>query len=411
MIDRLTPLARNIALGVLFLLLGWFLWSVRVVLNPLILGYLLAFVVHPLVLALERRGWKRRSAVNLIFSAVALGVTLVALGVFFQARSFAREIAADDGLGAKVRLRVDQALEEYKDQINWVLTMLPHDKRPLGSEGERVPRVDGSDPGVPPPVEKPRELHSEDLTRLLTDWWENWLTEERADKAGEVGLAAAGITMAFLQRVFGSFLAFLGLMILLPIYTYFLLFELERIHSFVTRYLPQRERARLVKIGTQVGEVLANFFRGRLLVCVAKGLFLTLGLWIAGVDYALLLGMGTGFLSLIPFVGSLIGFVFALLVGMLEHSLGGALLRVGTVFLAAEGFENYFLIPKILGDSLGLHPVVVIFAIMAGGASLGMFGLLIALPLTASLVILGRELLLPVLADLADREGPAGIIR
>ena len=404
MIDRLTPTARNIALVALFLLLGWFFWSVRVVLNPLILGYLLAFVVHPLVLALERRGWKRRSAVNLIFSAVALGVTLVALGVFFQARNFAREIIADDGLGATVRLRVDQALEEYKDQISWALTMLPQDKRPLDGSGEHA---------VAPPAEdaKPRELHSEDLTRLLSDWWRSWLTEERVEQAGEVGMAAAGSAVAFLQRVFGSFFAFFGLMILLPIYTYFLLFELERIHSFVTRYLPQRERARLVKIGTQVGEVLANFFRGRLLVCVAKGLFLTIGLWIAGVDYALLLGMGTGFLSLIPFVGSFIGFVFALLVGMLEHSLGGALLRVGTVFIAAEGFENYFLIPKILGDSLGLHPVVVIFAIMAGGASLGMFGLLIALPLTASLVILGRELLLPVLADLADRDDAGGLIR
>ncbi len=407
MIDRLTPAARNAALVVLFLLLGWFLWSVRAVLNPLILGYLLAFVVHPLVLALERRGWKRRSAVNLIFSGFALAITLVGLGVFFQARSFAREIVAEDGLGATVRMRIDQALEENREQINWALKLFPTDVKEQKHETSPPGTETGSETAAVPP----REFHSEDLTRMLSDWWGNWLTEERAAQAGEVGLGAARGAFIFLQRVFGSFMAFLGLMVLLPIYTYFLLFELERIHGFVQRYLPQRERARLVKIGTQIGEVLANFFRGRLLVCVAKGLFLTIGLWIAGVDYALLLGMGTGFLSLIPFVGSLIGFVFALLVGMLEHSLGGALLRVGIVFLAAEGFENYFLIPKILGDSLGLHPVIVIFAIMAGGASLGMFGLLIALPLAASLVILGRELLLPVLADLADREERDRLIR
>jgi predicted PurR-regulated permease PerM len=200
------------------------------------------------------------------------------------------------------------------------------------------------------------------------------------------------------------------LLILLPIYTYFLLFELERIHRFVTRYLPLRHRARLVKIGAQIGEVLANFFRGRLLVCLCKGSFLAIGLWLAGVKYALLLGMGTGFLSLIPFVGSTIGFVMALLVALLEHSLVGALLRAGIVFGAAEVFENYLLLPKILGDSLGLHPVVVIFALMAGGASLGMFGLLIALPLAASLVIVGRELLLPVLADLADKEDSGRLV-
>jgi predicted PurR-regulated permease PerM len=79
------------------------------------------------------------------------------------------------------------------------------------------------------------------------------------------------------------------------------------------------------------------------------------------------------------------------------------------VFAAAEAFENYVLLPRILGESLGLHPVVVIFALMAGAASLGMFGLLIALPLTASIVILSRELLLPVLAEMADKDrGGAG---
>jgi predicted PurR-regulated permease PerM len=175
--------------------------------------------------------------------------------------------------------------------------------------------------------------------------------------------------------------------------------------------MPRRDRERITRIGRQIGEVLANFFRGRLLVCVAKGSFLALGLAIAGVDYALLLGLGTGFLSLIPFVGSMIGFIMALLVALIEHSVGGAVLRTGIVFLAAEGLENYILIPKIMGDSLGLHPIVVIFAIMAGGAALGMFGLLIALPLTASLVILAREFLLPVLAELADRDEPSTIIK
>jgi predicted PurR-regulated permease PerM len=159
-----------------------------------------------------------------------------------------------------------------------------------------------------------------------------------------------------------------------------------------------------MRIGGQIGEVLANFFRGRLLVCVAKGTFLTVGLYACGVDYALLLGMGTGFLSLVPFVGSAIGFVMALLVGMLEHSVVESLLRVGIVFALAELFENYVLIPKILGNSLGLHPIIVIFSLMAGAASLGMFGLLVALPLTATLVILGREFLLPTLAELADKD-------
>ena len=407
MIDRLSPLARNLALVAIFLLLGWFLWSVRAVVNPLILAYLLAFVLHPLVLTLERRGWKRRKAVNVIFGGSALLITLLGFAIFLQGRGLAREFSREDGLQAKVRSRVDEALENHREEINWLLKLLPKREPAPGPAGGAAttggPPVEGADgtPQAPPPEE---ELHSDDLVQLVRGWWEDAFTQQQKAEAAGLGLRAVGATGVFVQRVFGNVLAFLGLLVLLPIYTYFLLFELERIHSFLARYLPRRDRARLVGIGRQIGEVLSNFFRGRLLVALCKGLIYALGLSVAGVDFALLLGFGTGFLSLVPFVGSTFGFVFAMLVAMLEHSVGGALLRVGIVFAAAEMLENYVLIPKIIGDSLGLHPVVVIFALLAGGASLGMFGLLIALPVTASAVIVAREFLLPVLAELADRE-------
>ncbi|MDZ4771888.1 MAG: AI-2E family transporter [Planctomycetota bacterium] len=428
MIERLSPTARNIALVALFLLIGWFLWSVRSVLNPLILGYLLAFVAHPLVLRLEKRGWKRRRAVNFIFGAALVLMTLVAAGVYFQGRGLARELVSDQGLGLKVRERIEQAAEQYHDEISWVIQYLP--KPANESKGEaKVETRNGAktpDPNanfdsmtgaaIDPKTGGSVDLKSgealavepgdkaADLKRKIRVWWTSWISDDSSTQAADIGTKIGSGAVFVFQQVFGNLLAVGTLLILLPIYTYFLLFELERIHRFVARYLPRRDRDRLVRIGTQIGEVLANFFRGRLLVCLAKGTFLALGLFIADVDFALLLGLGTGFLSLIPFVGSAIGLVMALLVAMLEHSLGYAVIGVGTVFLLAEGLENYFLIPKILGNSLGLHPVVVIFSLMAGAASMGMFGLLVALPLTATLVILGREFLLPVLADLADND-------
>lgn len=106
-----------------------------------------------------------------------------------------------------------------------------------------------------------------------------------------------------------------------------------------------------------------------------------------------------------PFIGSAVGLALALLVSMIEHSVVSSLVRVGIVFALGEALENYVLLPKILGDSLGLHPIVVLFSLMAGAASMGMFGLIIALPLTATIVILGREFVLPVLAQLADDDG------
>jgi len=390
MLDRLTPVWRRVALAAIAVVVLWFCWSVRSVLNPLILGYLLAFVLHPLVLKLERRGWKRKRAVNFIFGAFAALLMGIGVVVFFQGRGLARELASEQGLGAKLTQRLDEALEEYKPQIQWLIEHLPRDKR-------EVP------PGAP--VAEPVELRAADLSQMFREWWEEYFTPERSETAGKAATSALGAGFGVLKGVFGSVLELFALLVLLPIYTWFLLFELERIHSFIARYLPRRDRERIVRIAGQVGEMLATFFRGRLLVCLIKGGILALGLWIAGVDFALLLGLGTGFLSLVPFFGSLVGFVLALLVGLLEFEVLTALWHVGLVFFAAEMIENYLLLPRILGESLGLHPVVVIFALMAGVSAMGMFGLLIALPLTATIVILGREFLLPVLAEIADKDG------
>ena len=389
MIDRLSPFARNLALLCLFGLLAWFCWIVRSVLNPLILGYLLAFILHPLVLTLERRGWKRRSAVNFIFGVFLAGITLLGVVIVQQGRGMYRELTAEKGLSEQVRMRIDEFLAKNQKEIDWALQILNKDRAKPSERPGEAPGTGG-------------QLRSyEDLQQFLQKALDDWL---QGPQAAEAGKQAASLALPILKNVFGGVMAFLGLLILLPIYTWFLLFELERIHGFLQRYLPSRERGRLVKIGTQIGEVLSNFFRGRLLVCLCKGSFLAIGLWAAGIRYPMLIGLGTGFLTLIPFVGSLVGFVVALLFGFLDYEVLEALWRAGAVFLAAELLENYVLIPKILGDSLGLHPIVVIFSLLAGAASLGMFGLLIALPLAASLVILAREFVLPVLADLADQD-------
>lgn len=388
MIDRLSPTARKVALAVLVVLAGWFLWSVRAVLNPLILGYLLAFGLHPLVLSLEKRGWKRSRAVNTIFFGAFVIATLLAMVVWWQGRGLYTELVSENGLGSKVRERIEQALHEHRDEIDWLAQL--------------VPVQETTDPAAVPGE---GEMSTDRLLHMGREWWASFLTDEQQDQATSIGMRALGGLSAVVLSVFGSFFAFLSLIVLLPIYTYFLLFELERIHRFVQRYMPSGDRDRLTRIGRQIGEVLANFFRGRLLVCLVKGVFLTVGLFIAGVDYAILIGMGTGFLTLIPFIGSAVGLVLALLVAMIEHSVVSSLVRVGIVFSLAEALENYVLLPKILGDSLGLHPIVVLFSLMAGAASMGMFGLIIALPLTATIVILGREFVLPVLAQLADDDG------
>lgn len=369
-IERLPRAKRNLVL-VLVLAAGlWFLWTVREVVNPLILGYLFAFVLHPWVEALVRRGLSRRMAVSAIFLAGLLLAVGVGFGLFVQGRSLVRDV----GESPDLRERIEERLEQGREAIGeW-----------LGPEW--APEIDA-------------DWIAERARALLRE------NSQAVQKAGKASLQAAGSTLGFLGGLVGNVVAFLGVLFLIPLYTYFLLFELDRIHAFCRHLLPVRDRARLAGIAEQIGDVISHFFRGRLGVCFLKGAFLTLGLWITGIPYAFLFGMTSGFLSLIPFIGPFLGWVGAALVGGLEHGVVSTLLRTGIVFGLGELIEGYVLIPKILGDRLGLHEVVVIFALLAGGAAFGMLGVLLALPVAASLLIVFRELVLPAMERSARESG------
>jgi predicted PurR-regulated permease PerM len=375
LLERLPRGRRNAALALLGVLTLWFAWSIRAVLNPLLVGYLLAYILHPIVQRVRGRRLSHRGAVNLTFAVVAVGLVLVGVGLVHQTNSLVRDVITNDKMGELIRER----WHGLHAKLDWL-----------------------------PDVTRPgRDTLAEDLQagwETLRDWMQE--DTAAATEAAQVGLRRAGDALDRVRAFAGWLLGVGGLVVLVPLYTYYLLFELERVHGFFRRYLPKRERTRIAAAGSQIGEVLANFFRGRLLVCLLKGGLLTLGLWLTGIPYAFLLGMGSGFLSLIPAVGPMVGFIAAFLLGALagDHTFVASLVRTGVVFALAEVVEGYVLIPKVLGDSLGLHPVVVLFSLLAGGASLGLFGILVALPLTASIVIVVREFVLPALARFADED-------
>lgn len=378
MLERLPRARRNAILAVLGALALWFAWTIRSVLNPLLIGYLAAYVLHPTVTRL-RDQWRprlsHRAAVNLTFVLGGLVFLLGTLGLVHQTRALVHDVVVDAEVGDRLHAKWSSLRTE-------LIEIVPEEYIPKGEDMKGV-------------------LHS------LRELWQRESTREAAAGAAEVGLRATGGLVSALRSLLEWLLGVGGYVVLVPLYTYFMLFELDRIHGFVRRYLPTHERERITRVGGQIGEVLASFFRGRLLVCVAKGLLLAIGLKLAGVPYAFLFGMGSGFLSLIPAFGPLLGFGLAFVVTVLEPGAGAwsALLRTGIVFGLAEVVEGYVLVPKILGDSLGLHPMIVLFCVLAGGAALGLFGVLIALPLTASIVILVRELVLPALARFADEDG------
>jgi len=383
-LERLSRTRRNVALAVLGLLGLWFAWTIRSVLNPLIVGYLLAYILMPLVVGLERRGHSRRTAVNAIFATGFLLAVGTLGGLFWQMRALVVDVVASarapgpaaEGSEAPARKPLTQSLQQRLNEFTQTL-------RGWGLEVEdwEVPDLAG--------------LQGEVRTFL----------DEHGEAAGRTGLSLAGRALRALGGLVGGIVSAVSLLFLVPLYTYYFLFVIADVHGAVRRYFPRRERERLTRVFERVGEVISSFFRGRLAVAFLKGLFLAVALTLFGMPYGFLLGMLSGLLSIIPFVGAFGGFVLALGVALLDLGVIGALWRACLVFGAGELVEGYVLVPKVLGDRLGLHPLVVFFALLAGGAALGMLGLLVALPLTATLVILFQEFVSPALRQFADEKG------
>ncbi|MEX1024971.1 MAG: AI-2E family transporter [Planctomycetota bacterium] len=401
MLQRLSPAKRNAALFVVAALILWFAWTIRSVLNPLLVGYLLAYIALPLVEKIERHGASRRTAVNLTF----LGGFLLCVGIgtvlVIQTRSLASDVIKVEPVPIEGAEGTDEPPMAQRDLATrlgdrFEATRLWINER-FGFELE------------------PLAVESMDFSAIRDKYFEDNAGDLMG--AGSAGIKAAGGVLQFLSRAVSRLLMIAGWFLLVPLYCYYFLFEIGRLHAFVKRYFPRRDRQQLADVFSKIGEVLSNFFRGRLGVSLMKGVLLSLGLALAGIPYAFLFGLVSGFLSLVPFFGPFLGYIACTLVSLaFAERIGGVipsgenvgvievLLRTSIVFGLGELLEGYVLIPKVLGDSLGLHPLVVLFAIFAGGAAFGIMGIVLALPVTASLVIVFREFVLPALQEFADDE-------
>lgn len=413
MYSRIPPARRSLLLLAIALAVGWFAWTVRAALNPLLVALMFAYMLHPMVLSLERRGWTRRSAVNTIYG-VAGGLALfISLGVYLQARTLWDDLLSDGDMVERLEERVQSAageIETFLDRWTGEGVEPAAGDAPPGKAAPQETAVvaearddgqlaaQGGDESTPTPTAE----NASPLSSLVGDV-RAWIEPAHGDSA----LKPSNL-WALVRRVFGSLLTFAAYAFLVPVYTWFLLFELERIQGFVRSYLPVGDREVASRIGAQIAEVLGNFFRGRLLVCLIKGLMLAALMAALGIPYAFLLGILSGIFSLIPFAGPAIGYGAALLLALLEFEPLGAAWRIGLVFAVGELVEGYVLLPRILGDKLGLHPLVVFLSLTVFGAALGTFGVLLALPLTAAAIIVTRELVLPLAREWAEGRRPDG---
>lgn len=197
-----------------------------------------------------------------------------------------------------------------------------------------------------------------------------------------------------LQRVLASVSGLVNvvlLVVLVPVITFYLLMDWDRMVTRVDELLPREHAPVIRKLAADIDATMAGFLRGQGTVCLILGTFYAVGLMLAGLQFGLVVGLAAGLISFIPYVGTILGGATALGLALFQfwgewHLVG----LVAAIFVAGQVMEGNFLTPKLVGGSVGLHPVWLIFALSAFGTLFGFVGLLIAVPVAAMLGVLTR---------------------
>jgi predicted PurR-regulated permease PerM len=190
--------------------------------------------------------------------------------------------------------------------------------------------------------------------------------------AGSQGLALIGIVANIL---------------LLPVVLFYLLRDWDGFVDSVGHLVPRDWHDKTVTIAKEIDQVLAEFLRGQLTVMVAMSVFYAAGLWLVGLEMALPIGLIAGLLGFVPYLGFALGATLAILAATLQFTSLGQVIPILLVFGAGQLLEGMVLTPKLVGDRIGLHPVIVIFALLAGGQLFGFAGVLLALPVSAAIAV------------------------
>lgn len=319
-----------------------FLYLLAPILTPFIMGALLAYLADPLVDKLETYKVSRTLSVVVVFFVLFLVLFLVFLFLI-----------------PILETQFKMFLSRIPDYLDWLMiNAQPHLKTYMD--------VDVS------------VLEIDRLKALLAGHW---------DEAG-------GIIRAIIKTISHSSMLVVGwiaTLTLTPVITFYLLRDWDNFVAYIKDLLPRSIEPLISQLASESDSVLGAFMRGQLMVMLALGCIYSLGLWLIGVEFSLLIGMFAGFLSFVPYLGLTAGVLIAGIAIIFQTHDIINLLLVFLVFGVAQAIEGMLLTPLLVGEKIGLHPVTVIFAVLAGAQLFGFFGVLLALPIAAILaVILGH---------------------
>lgn len=185
----------------------------------------------------------------------------------------------------------------------------------------------------------------------------------------------------------------LSLLLISPVVAFYMLRDWPDFTGKLLSLVPKKHKQTVVDGAKQINRIIAGYLRGQILVCVALGSFYSLGLWLVGLDLGLVVGFLAGLISFIPYVGSISGFLMAMVLVVTQYGTLAKIAAVIAVFAIGQFLEGNFLTPKLVGENIGLHPVWVMFSLLAGGVLLGLLGMIIAVPVAACIGVFLRYLI------------------
>jgi len=318
------------------------LYLMAPVLTPFLFAALLAYLGDPLIDRLEARKIPRAWAVALVFGAILFSLLLLLLFLI-----------------PMLTHQFKGLIQRLPTHIDWFqMHVLPWLETHLGVEPESF------------------SLRSVQ-TKLVAF----------ADDIGDL----AGSLLESFRASSTALITWMANLILVPVVTFYLLRDWDLLVARVQELLPRHIEPVVSKLARESDDVIGAFLRGQVIVMAVLGVIYSLGLALIGLEFSLLIGMLAGLVSFVPYLGLITGIVVASIAALMQFHSVLSLVLVCMVFGVGQLISDFLLTPKLVGDRIGLHPVAVLFAVLAGGHLFGFFGILLALPVTAVIAVLLRH--------------------
>jgi predicted PurR-regulated permease PerM len=324
--------------GITLLIL--FIYNISSILLPFIVAMIFSYILNPSADRLQKLGVSRALATSIIiglfFTTLIAIIALLAPLIYNQAIDLTKKIPE------YLQLANDRLLPTFNSYLNEI---------------------------APEAAEKAMASISEFSTYIF-----NFLGKMMAN-IWQSGIAVVNI---------------LSLLFVTPVVTFYVLRDWGKIIDKIDSLLPPKYAPTIQEQFKEINRTLEGYLRGQIHVCMLLGTYYAIGLSLAGLDFGFVIGMATGILSFIPYVGMLFGFALGVILAIFQFGDWFHVSIIVAVFLSGQFLEGNFITPKLVGDKVGLHPVWIIFGMLAGAAMFGFIGILLAVPITAIIGVLIR---------------------